>query len=151
MHPGAVCLATIPPAQNPSPLHRRKHPFACLLPQKPFDREFSPPRRAQLLPMILSLPLTLSQTLQYPLLFLPYPLLSSGRFPITLSILPVCRTPLAYSPASTGRSPTPLFFALYPPHSSRPPNIIPSAWHLSLPFEPLPARPLSIHPPDSLL
>ena len=31
-----------------------------------------------------------------------------------------------------------------------PPNVIPTAWHLSLPFEPLPARPLSIHPPDSI-
>ena len=52
-HPGAVCLATIPPAQNPSLLQRRKHPCACHLPQQPFDHEFSPPRCAQFLPMIL--------------------------------------------------------------------------------------------------
>jgi len=53
VHPGAVCLATIPPAQNRSPLQRWKHLLACHLPQKPFHREFSPPRRAQFLPMIL--------------------------------------------------------------------------------------------------
>jgi len=35
--------------------------------------------------------------------------------------------PVAYSPVSTRRSPTPLFFSLYPPHPSRPPNVIPSA------------------------
>ena len=73
MHPGAVCLATIPAAQNPSPLQCRKHRFTCLLPHKPFDREFSPTRRAQLLPMIPPLPLNLSRTLPYPPLFLPYP------------------------------------------------------------------------------
>ena len=73
MHPGAVCLATIPLAQNPSPLQRRKHRFACPLTQKPFDGEFSPPRGAQLLPMIPPLPLNHSRTLPYPLLFLPYP------------------------------------------------------------------------------
>ena len=73
VHPGAVCLATIPPAQNPSPLQSRKHPFTCLLPQKSFDREFSPPRRAQLLPMISPISLNLFRTLRYPSLFLPYP------------------------------------------------------------------------------
>ena len=89
MHPGAVCLATKPPAQNPSPLQGRKHPFACLLPQKPFDREFSPPRRAQLLPIIPLLSLNLSRTLPYPS---PFPPLSSRRFPTTLPFLPVRRT-----------------------------------------------------------
>ena len=106
MHPGAVCLATIPPVQNPSPRQRCKHPFACLLPQKPFDREFSPPRRAQLFPMIPPLPPKLSRTLPYPP---PFPPLSSGRFLTTLPIPPVRQMPLAYSPASAGRSPTPLF------------------------------------------
>ena len=73
------------------------------------------------------LPLNLYQTLPYPP---PFPPLSSGRFPTTLPILPVRRTPVAYSPASAGRSPAPLFFALDPPHSSRPPNVIPSArWY----------------------
>jgi len=56
-----------------------------------------------------------------------FPPLSCGRFPTTLPILPVRRTPVVYSPASAGRSPTPLCFALYPPHSSRPPNVIWSA------------------------
>jgi len=69
------------------------------------------------------LPLNISQTLPYP----PLPPLSSGHCPTTLPILPVRRTPVAYSPASTGCSPTPLSFALYPPHSSRPLNVILSA------------------------
>ena len=64
--PGGVCLATIPPAQNPAPLQRQKHPFACLLPQKPFDPKFSAPRHAQRLPMIPPLPLILFRILPYP-------------------------------------------------------------------------------------
>ena len=91
VHPGAVCLATIPLAQNPSPLQRRKHPFACLLPQKPFDYEFSPPRRAQLLPMIPPLSLNLSRTLPY---LRPFPPLSSGRFPTTSPSFPSAGRPL---------------------------------------------------------
>ena len=147
VHPGAVCLATIPPAQNPSPLQSRKHPFTCLLPQKSFDREFSPPRRAQLLPMISPISLNLFRTLRYPSLFLP--------FPADVFLPPSPSFPSAGRPLCILQHPPDvlllLFFALYPPHSSRPPNVIPSAWHLSLPFEPLPVRPLSIHPPDSLL
>ena len=95
MHPGAVCLATIPPVQNHSPLQRWKHPFACHLPQEPFDREFSPPRRAQFLPMIPPLPLNLSRTLPYPPLFLPYPaevFLPPSLWPTTLPLLPIRRT-----------------------------------------------------------
>ena len=62
------------------------------------------------------LPLNLSQTLPNAPVPPPFPPLSSGRFPTTLPSFP-----------SAGRSPTSLFFALYRPHSSRPPNVIPSA------------------------
>ena len=138
VHPGAVCLATIPPAQNHSPLQRRKHPFGCHLPQKPFDPEFSPPRRAQFLPMIPPLPLNLSRTLAYPPLFLPYPadfFLPPSLSPTTLPILPVHQT---FS-VSAGRSPTPLVFALYPPHPSRPPKVIPSAERFCCPPNVIPS------------
>ena len=61
------------PSAKPLPPAAPEAPFACLLPQKSFDCEFSPPRRALLLPMIPPLPLNLSRMLPYPPLFLPYP------------------------------------------------------------------------------
>ena len=97
MHPGGVCLATMPLAQNHSPLQRRKHPFACHLPQKPFDHEFSSPRRAQFLPMIPSLPLNLSRTLPYPPLF--------SLIQRTFSYPPLCRPLPSPSFPSARRSP----------------------------------------------
>src|ERR1700761_2773380 len=116
------------------------------------------------------LPLNLSRTLPYPTLFLPYPaevFLPPSSSPPPLPILLVGRTFSVFAGRSR-YSPDVLLLLLFSPSTLhtllvrrtfipsaerfyRPPNVIPSAWRLSLPFEPLPVRPLSIHPPNSLL
>ena len=100
------------------------------------------------------LPLNLSQTLPYPPLFLPYPAdvflhpPHASRPPDARCVFSSIRRTFSYSSLF---SPSTLHTLLVRRTLYRPPDVIPTTWHLSLPFEPLPARPLSIHPPDSLL
>ena len=118
VHPGAVCLAPIPPAQNHSPLQRWKHPFACHLPSE----GFRPPNLySQTRPVPAHDSSSPSEPLLDPPVHSPFSHLSSGRFP------------------------TPLFVANYPPHPSHRPDVlrIHRTFSYSSSFSPLPSTPYS--------